>query len=94
MEQWEYMTEFVYANIENAGVREFLQQRWPNWKNPPKFTPQTMMPRLNEWGAEGWELLHMEPIAKVGDNGDVLFPGGGIRWSNVYFCVFKRRKQG
>jgi hypothetical protein len=96
MEQWEYWTTFCWANIENPGAREYLKKKAPNW-NPPKFTPQTMIPDLNAYGEKGWELVHMEPVAEVGNNGDVAFVHGAevtVRtWSNVYFCVFKRRKQ-
>ena len=93
--QWEYMTEFAWANIEHKGVAEYLANRWPNWK-PSKFSPEAMIPHLNEWGKEGWELIHMEPIHSVGKNADVGFSTGGgspavTHWSNVYFCVFKRQ---
>lgn len=93
MERWEYLTEFVRANIETKGIKEFLRQRWPDWKNPPKFTPETMIPRLDARGEQGWELVHMEPVAGVGNNGDVHFTGAAYQWSHVYFCVFKRRSQ-
>lgn len=92
VEQWEYMTKFVYADINNEGAREYLERTFPDWRNPPKFTPQTMIPELNEYGADGWELVHMQPVAEVGSNGDVLFVGDLRQWSHVYFCVFKRRK--
>jgi hypothetical protein len=93
VERWEYLTEFVWANIETKGIKEFLRQRWPDWKNPPKFTPETMIPQLNAWGEQGWELVHMEPVAGVGRNGDVSFTGDVGSWSNVYFCVFKLRSK-
>jgi len=93
MEKWEYLTEFVFADIENEGVKAFLQERSPNWKNLPKYVPQTMIPHLNTLGERGWELVHMEPVAGVGKNNDVWFTGTNSSWSNVYFCVFKRRKQ-
>jgi len=91
MEQWEYLTEFLHANIENPGAEESIQRRWPNWK-PPKYTPETMIPELNTLGEQGWELVHMQPVAGIGSNGDVHFQGETYKWSNVYFCVFKRRK--
>ncbi|WP_420641646.1 hypothetical protein [Candidatus Leptofilum sp.] len=55
------------------------------------YSPQLMMPELNRLGAKGWELVHMEPVY-VGSNEDVLIEeGGGMRrWTNKYFCVFKR----
>lgn len=51
-----------------------------------------MMPELDKLGEEGWELIHMEPVARVGGKGDILFPAGP-HWTNRYFCVFKRLKQ-
>jgi hypothetical protein len=87
MQTWEYFTCFLYANAENQ--REFFKRRWPNW-NPPQYAPQAMIPKLNELGQEGWELVHIEPVASVGKNYDVFFAGAINSWSNCYFCVFKR----
>lgn len=96
MEKWEYWTQFLWANIENKGVQEYVKKRWPNW-NPQKYAPHLMIPELDELGEAGWELVHMEPIHSVGKNYDVGFDTGGgsaaiTHWSNVYFCVLKRRK--
>lgn len=92
-EQWEYMTKLVHAHMDNEGAKEYIKQTWPNWKTPPLFAVQTVIPELNNWGLAGWELVHMEPVASVGKNGDVGFitGQGGTVWSNIYFCVFKRR---
>ena len=93
-EQWEYMTKFVWANIDREGAKDYLQRTWPKWQNPPKYTPEAMIPELNDWGKYGWELVHMEPIPSPGKNYDIgyaLGGTGGVDWSNVYFCVFKRR---
>jgi hypothetical protein len=94
MEKWEYLTEFAWANIDTKGVREYLKQRWPDW-TPRQYTPESMIPLLNDRGKEGWELVHMEPVRQVGKNQDIKFQSGGeissTDWSNVYFCVFKRR---
>lgn len=93
MEKWEYLTRFVQADIKNPGVKEFFQRYRPNWRNPPQYTPEAMMPELDELGNQGWELVHMQPVARTGKKGDVLFTGGGSSaWSSTYFCVFKRRK--
>ena len=62
MDQWEYMTKFVHAHIDNPGAREYLRKTFPDWNNPPRFTPSTTLPELNNWGAHGWELIHMEPV--------------------------------
>lgn len=92
MERWEYLTKFVRADANATGVKEFFQQYRPNWKNPPPYAPEAMMPELDDLGAQGWELVHMEPVARVGSKGDVFFTGASNEWSNTYFCVFKRRK--
>jgi len=91
VEQWEYHTEIIRAHIDNPGVREALSRRWPTFK-PSKFSPETMVPHLDQWGAEGWELVHMEPVAGTGSNMDIHFTGQAPSYSNEYFCVFKRRK--
>jgi len=93
MDKWEYLTQFIWADIENKGAREYIQKTWPNWQ-PQRFSPQTTIPELNKLGEEGWELIHMEPVPEVGDNHDVGFDhrNNFTTWSNVYFCVFKRCK--
>lgn len=92
MEKWEYWSGFLWAHVDTPGVREYLKRRYPDW-SPPRNAPQAMIPQLNEFGEEGWELVHMEPVAEVGKNYDVFFAGQDFRWSNTYFCVFKRRIQ-
>ena len=91
VQQWEYLTTFVEADA--AREVEFLSHL-RDWKEGmPDFTPEALMPRLNSFGADGWELVHMQPVA-VGRRADVLVQdGSGNRvWSNTYFCVFKRLK--
>ena len=89
MNQWEYLTRFLEAQVRSED-KEMLQKRF-NKNRLPKYSPEAMIPELDQLGAAGWELVHMEPVAKVGGKGDVLFPSGP-RWSNSYFCVFKRPK--
>lgn len=90
MEQWEYMPTYIEANATKKDIKQFLKDKFGK-KRPPRYMVESLMPELNRLGAEGWELVHMEPVSKLGSKGDVLF-GAGYRWSNVYFCVFKRRK--
>jgi hypothetical protein len=97
MEKWEYLTRFIFANQENTKADESLkfyqEQGFTDFK-PGKYSPQFMISILNGLGAQGWELVHMEPVPEVGDNHDVGFPHGGanlVTWSHVYFCVFKRK---
>jgi hypothetical protein len=91
MEKWEYFTTFIEASVKKE-TKDYLKERFPDKKNLPKYTPESMMPELDKLGDEGWELVHMEPVAKVGGNGDILFEGAP-KWSNHYFCVFKRQKR-
>ena len=89
--RWEYLTRFIYANASNRGAKEYFGQHWPG-SEPDKYAPETMIPELNTLGEKGWEMVHMEPIGAVGKKGDVGFIAGDAmaRWSNSYFCVFKR----
>lgn len=89
MIQWEYLTLFLEAKVRK-GDDEMLSKRF-NKKKLPKKTPERLIPELDQLGEAGWELVHMEPVAAVGGNGDVLFQGAP-RWSSKYFCVFKRPK--
>lgn len=94
VEQWEYLTTFMTADIDNPGAREYMAMYWPGEKKA-QYAPQSLVPAMNDLGREGWELVHMEPVAKVGSKGDVGFiTGQGLttEWSNYYFCVFKRRR--
>ncbi len=90
LEKWEYMTTMVCANTRNEGVGEFMHKRWPQWTNVPQFAAETMVPQLNKYGDQGWELIHMQPVM-LGQNDDVNFDRSGRIFSNWYFCVFKRR---
>lgn len=94
MKQWEYLTIFVYADVECPAAVEFFDDMVTR---VPKFSPITLVPELNLLGEAGWELVHMQPVQRVGRDEDVGFMGGSttFTWSNAYFCVFKRgRTQG
>lgn len=95
MEKWEYLPKFIQADASDKTMRQYVKANAPKTdskKKPPRYTPEAMMPELNELGDQGWELVHMEPVANVGNKGDVLFEGNMRQWSNTYFCVFKRRR--
>jgi hypothetical protein len=88
-ERWEYSLEYITtdANQEQA----FLQENFAG-QNLPRFAVYAALPRLNAIGEGGWELVQMEPVV-VGKNGDVLISAvDSGKWTNIYFCVFKRRK--
>ncbi len=89
--RWEYLTTVVEANAAKREARSFLKARFPGRRRIPRFAPESLMLALDKYGQEGWELVHMEPVARVGSKGDILFPASGApRWSRAYFCVFKR----
>ncbi len=92
MEKWEYRTMFLCADIENPGARECIQEVRPSWQDPPKYTPETMMPQLNKIGERGWELVHMEPVS-IDKDGRIQFASEYGLSTRCYFCVFKRRKE-
>jgi hypothetical protein len=92
MEQFEYYTTFLEAEAKTKEIKEWLKASKPKVKNPPVFSPEAMIPELNALGTQGWELVSMTPVAGVGKRGDVRFTGEEPRWSNTYFCVFKRRR--
>jgi hypothetical protein len=90
MEQWEYLTVFLEASAKKKEVRDFIKNTFN--KKAKLHSPESMIPNLNEYGRQGWELVHMEPVPRVGGKEDVQFDQ--YSWSNTYFCVFKRREPG
>jgi hypothetical protein len=89
-QKWEYLSVFVEAEAEP--VMDYLEQI-KSWKNGvPRYTPESMIPRLDAYGQDGWELIHMQPVV-VGKNADILAADSGrgiASWTSSYFCVFKR----
>ena len=89
-QKWQYLSVFVEAEAEP--VMDYLEQI-KSWKNGvPRNTPEAMMPRLDAYGQNGWELVHMQPVV-VGRNADILAADSGrgvASWTSSYFCVFKR----
>jgi hypothetical protein len=94
--EWEYMVTTLYANA--AEQEDFLEHTWPG-VTFPRFAPEALVPDLNAMGADGWELVSIEPVI-YGVNGDVLIsnssagvlPLESSSWTNAYQCFFKRRK--
>lgn len=86
MERWQYKTAVLAADISNDGAQATIGDLFPG-RQPPKHTPETLMPLLNEFGEDGWELVSLEPIVMVEDH-RVTTSGR----TNLYLAVFKRRK--
>lgn len=89
MQQWEYLTRFMEASASSKEIKEYIKQHFD--KKPRRHSPESMIPELNRLGDEGWELVHMEPVARVGGKEDVRFDSDN--WSSTYFCVFKRPRR-
>lgn len=88
MQGWEYRTMFVQAEAEREMA--YLLELYSFKEGIPRNTPEAMIPQLNAIGAQGWELVHMEPVV-VGRNADVLIhTDNSSKWTSTYFCVFKR----
>jgi hypothetical protein len=89
---WEHLVLYLEADAEKQAA--FLQQRWPG-RHFPMYAAQSLMPKLDHYGEQGWELVSIQPVI-VGDNGDILITdrtdGWSGRWAFTYLCVFKRPK--
>ena len=95
MRKWKYATVILRANLDNNGVREYLQDRYGGVKNWPQCSVKALEFMLQKYGEKGWELMHIEPVQDVSKEGFIGSAHGGpsvpVRtWSNAYFCVFKR----
>jgi hypothetical protein len=90
---WEHLIAYLEADAQKQ--RTFLQQRWPG-KQFPVSAAEALMPLLDGYGQEGWELVSMQPVI-VGENGDILIndrrDGWTGRWTSTYLCAFKRPKR-
>ncbi|MGJ3237688.1 MAG: hypothetical protein ACFE0Q_03180 [Anaerolineae bacterium] len=87
MEQWEYLTLILEASARDKQMKTFISENFE--KKAKRHSPEAMIPELNELGKVGWEMIHMEPVPRVGGKEDVRFDP--YHWSNSYFCVLKRR---
>jgi hypothetical protein len=88
-EQWEHYVEFVTADSQYDPP--FVQQFYPQGR-APVYAIQSILPRLNYLGEQGWQLVNIQPV-RLGGNGDVMMESGGSReWNNAYLCAFKRRR--
>lgn len=89
--QWEHYIEYITADVRTPQARDALASYFPG-QRPPAYAVQSILPRLNQLGALGWELVHLEPV-EVGVNGDIRLGGETAHWTNVYLCAFKRLKR-
>ena len=92
IEEWEHHVALLTADA--VKYKEFMQARWPG-TNPSIYDPGALIPLLDAFGKQGWELVSAQPVL-VGSNGDVTYEEvfGEGRWTHKYLCFFKRRKRG
>ncbi|HLZ59893.1 MAG TPA: hypothetical protein VKR06_23335 [Ktedonosporobacter sp.] len=84
---WEHYVEIIEASSEYHP--EYVHQFYPSG-NVPMYAIQSIIPRLNALGEQGWELVQTQPVF-VGSNGDILIGGSEYKhWSRTYLCTFKR----
>ena len=91
MERWEYHTEVWTADAKDNDARSYLQRRWPDWE-PPKYAVRSLIPKLNSFGKDGWELISLLPVEE-GKNGDVALcnsNSNGKNWAHQYLVVLRR----
>ena len=88
--QWDYYIEYIVADANQQ--QAFVQQFYPQGQIP-RFAVQATLPRLNELGAMGWELVQFQPFLGVGQNGDLLISRSEAdSYASAFLCVFKRRR--
>jgi hypothetical protein len=113
-DRWEYWVGFMFANVAHARLYDV---KWEGRKEggatretagvaPLDFVPQALIPVLNERGAEGWELISIQPVevnpghepqtigrdpSKTIDWYRSAASGSGGWWTHAYLCVMKRR---
>jgi hypothetical protein len=75
--KWEYRTVIYYAKAHEPETKEFLSSLWPGW-DPPRSAPQALIPKLNEIGSRGWELVSIQPVF-IDEDANVLVHGGPNR---------------
>ena len=91
-EKWEYTSTILFANVDNEGAKEYIKNRWPKWTTVRQFSPETIIPELDKFGNEGWELMHMEPVAIQDENMSIAFSGTQRIVSSAQFCVVNRKQ--
>ncbi len=88
--KWEYLILVLEADAERE--MDFLLE-FRDWKSGvPRYAVESLIPRLNALGEDGWELIRIEAV-KQGEKGDIMISdSAGYSWAKQYFCAFKRPK--
>jgi hypothetical protein len=103
--QWEHHIEYITAEAyitekqgkglfasSNSYPKSFMVNYYTG-KELPLYAVEAIIPRLDELGTQGWELVQMQPVI-VGNNGDIRVGFADIsHWTHTYLCTFKRPKR-
>ena len=82
---WEYLT----TTLSTEGRTVPVSDQIPPGPHP-KYSVYALMPQLNEFGQQGWELVSLEPVQE-GRNGDLRYcDAAGGQWTYTYLAAFKR----
>jgi hypothetical protein len=91
LQRYEYRTRVYDSNLPDDEAQQYVESLYPD-HTMRKFDFMKVEAFLNTWGEKGWELVHMELVNAIGENGDL-----GVRsiesansWRRVFFCVFRR----
>lgn len=93
MAKWEYLVRAIALDKESEVVIQYMQRHYPgeDWKALPKYDPMILEAWLNQYAAEGWELMSIEQAQSQGKQGDIGRTFNEItNWARIYLCVFKR----
>ena len=89
MDTWEYFTTTISTDDPNLEVP--IQDNIPRKASYPTYSTYKLIPQLNYFGSQGWELISIEPVQQ-GRNGDLRIPDtAGGQWTYTFFVAFKRR---
>ncbi len=87
--RWEHLIVTLQANAEEQHI--YLRQTWPE-QTFPIYTHEALIPQLDAFGADGWELVTLEPVV-LGSKGDIMVAAvDHNHWTSTYLCTFKRPK--
>jgi hypothetical protein len=90
-QRYEYRTRVYDSNRPDDEAAAYIASLYPDHELR-KYDFMKLEAFLAGWGEKGWELVHLEVVNAVGDNGDlgIEFAQGYNTWRRVYFCVFRR----
>ena len=78
-DQWEH-------RVELFGMEWRRQERLPN--------AEALQRKLNEWGAEGWELVSFEMVRDEHQTAEDAAAATTASPTAAYLAILKRRRQG